>query len=133
MDKPLPSIARITFIVHLIVAIVFGVGLLVIPDTFNRWGGFSAAPADYISVLRCFGACILGLGGVTSMYGAMAKSWAKVDYIVRAEISYLAIQTVVWLIAGIMGDAPALGIWLNAAVSIVLLALFVWTWFARPK
>jgi len=132
MDKPLPTIARVTFLIHLIVAVILGLGLLIIPFTVGGWFGYPEA-AGLAPIVRAFGAMLLGFGGLTSLYGLMAKRWERVAYIVHGEITYLAIQTLVFVVSAIAGVGPAMGNWINAIISVVLLALFVLTFFSRPK
>ena len=132
MNQSLPSIARVTFLIHLIVAVLLGLGYLVIPSTVGSWFDLSIEQ-ELEPLVRSFGAMILGFGGLTSLYGFMAKSWEKVAYIVHGEIAYLAIQTIVLVVSAIAGIGPALGNWVFAAISIVLLALFIATFVSRPK
>ena len=130
--RSLPTIIRVTFIVHLIVAVLTGLGLLIIPETTGGWFGYPFVP-ELAPVVRSFGAIILGFGGLTSLYGYLSKSWERVDYIVRGEITYLAIQTIVYLVSALTGVGPALGNWFFTVVSAVLLGLFVAAYMARPK
>lgn len=132
MNQSLPSIARVTFLIHLIVAVLLGLGYLVIPSTVGSWFDLSIEQ-ELEPLVRSFGAMILGFGGLTSLYGFMAKSWEKVAYIVHGEIAYLAIQTIVLVVSAIAGIGPALGNWVFAAISVVLLALFIATFVTRPK
>jgi hypothetical protein len=127
-----PSIARVTFAIHAIVATVIGVLLLVIPETFGSWFGYTSCP-DVVPPLRAFGAVLLGLGAVTSIYGVTARAWERVDLIVRAEITTTALMTIVFIVSAILGSGPMLGNIVFAVVSAILLALFVATWVARPK
>jgi hypothetical protein len=76
---------------------------------------------------------MLLFGGLTSFYGIRAPNWAHVDFIVRGERAYLAVQTVVFALAAVAGIGPALGNWLFAAVSAVLFVLFAATFAARPR
>jgi uncharacterized membrane protein len=76
---------------------------------------------------------LLGFGAVTSLYGIRARSWERVDYIVRGEITYLALQTIVMVVSAVIGSGPLMGNVVFAVVSVILLALFVATWSARPK
>ena len=135
MDQPkaLPTIARTTFIVHFIVAILTGVPLLIIPATFGAWFGYPAASPELELPLRGFGAALLGLGAVTSLYGILTKSWERVDYIVRGEITYLALQFIAFVVSTAMGIGPLLGNVLFIVVSAVLLVLFAATFAARPR
>ncbi len=127
-----PYIGRVTFTVHLVVAIVIGLGLLLIPVTFGGWLGYPSV-SGIEAPLRGFGAVIFGFGGLTSFYGMRAKRWDMVDYIVRGEILYLSLQTLVMLLSALTGSGPALGNWLMAALSAIMLALFSATFAARPK
>jgi hypothetical protein len=134
MDKPqsLPSIARVTFVIHAIVAVIIGLAMLFIPATWGSWVGYPGCPGVE-PPLRAFGAMILGFGAVTSVYGFLAKSWERVDYIVRGEITWLAMGTIVFVVSAIIGSGPLFGNAVFAVVSVILLALFVATWIARPK
>ena len=135
MEQPrtLPTIARVTFIVHLVVAVLDGLPLLLIPARALALFGYPPLPQGLGVPFRAYGALIFAFGGLTSFYGIFAKSWERVDYIVRGEILFLAIQTVLFALAGILGRSPALGNWFFAALSAVLLALFVSTFVNRPK
>jgi hypothetical protein len=132
MDQPLPAIGRTTFIIHAIVAVAVGLPLLAAPIWFGGLFGWASQP-ELQPVLRAFGALMLLLGGLTSFYGIRAPNWAHVDFIVRGERAYLAVQTVVFALAAVAGIGPALGNWLFAAVSAVLFVLFAATFAARPR
>jgi hypothetical protein len=131
--KPPSLIGRVTFLVHLVIAAVTGFGLLLAPSEFGALFGWPASPIEVLPIFRNFGAVMLGLGAVTSLYGLMTKSWDRVDYIVRAEISFLALQFLVFLIALLMGTGPAAGNLVFTLVALVLLVLFILTWVTRPK
>jgi hypothetical protein len=132
-SKSLPSVVRLAFIIHLIVAVLIGLPLLFVPSVALGWFGYGTLPAGLGGPLRSLGAIILCFGGVTSLYGFLAKSWERVDYIVRGEIVYLAVQTLLYLVLGIVGKGPALGNWSFAVLSAALLALFGAAFMARPK
>ncbi len=132
----MPLIGRVTFVVHLVVALVLGLGLLLAPDALGLQLGFSTAtptPLELDPILRAFGAMILGLGGLTSLYGLMTKRWERVDYVVRGEITYLALATAVFLVSALLGRGASQGNWILTAVAAVLLTLFVLTWVSRPQ
>jgi hypothetical protein len=132
MDQPLPAIGRTTFIIHTIVAVAVGLPLLAAPLWFGALFGWASQP-ELQPVLRAFGALMLLLGGLTSFYGIRAPTWAHVDFIVRGERAYLAVQTLVFVLSAFAGVGPALGNWLFAAVSAVLFVLFAVTFAARPR
>ena len=133
MNQSLPSVARIAFIVHLIVVVLVGVPLLLAPAAFGAIFGYPEVPAGLVPVLRGFGAMIVGFGGLTSFYGLRSADWQRVDYVVRGEIAFLAIQTLVFLLPALNGIGPAMGNWLFAAASAVMLALFTGAFAARPR
>lgn len=132
MDDSMPPTVRKVFTIHLIVAIITGLGLLLVPATLSGLFGFPEVE-ELDPLLRAFGAMLLGFGGLTSMYGMKAKSWERVDYIVRGEITYLALQSLVWVYSLIGGSGPVLGSVLNLILSVALLVLFVAAWNKRPK
>lgn len=129
-DSP-PTIARTTFTIHVIVAGLIGLALLVIPMAFGAWFGYPDEP-ELQPVVRSFGAVLLGFGALTSFYGARAKSWQQVDYIVRGEITYLALQTVVYIVSLILGQGPVLGNVVFLVISVAFLVLFLLSWSKRP-
>lgn len=133
MNGGLPGIARLTFVVHLVVSLVVGVLMLFVPTSFGGWLGYPAAPVELEAPLRGFGAMLLGMGALTSLYGLLTKSWERVDYIVRGEITFTFILTIVFLLSALQGGAPAVANWVFTVISAVLFVLFVITWFARPK
>lgn len=90
-------------------------------------------PAGLVPVLRGFGAMTLGFGGLTSFYGARAADCQRVDYVVRGEIAFLAMQTLVFLLPALNGIGPARRNWAFAAASAVMLALFAGAFAARPR
>jgi hypothetical protein len=130
--KTLPTIVRVAFLVHLIVAVIIGLGLLVIPDTVGGWFGFPAA-GDLAPLVRAYGAMVVGFGGLTSLYGYLAKRWEQVAYIVHGEITFLALQTIIYIWSALSGVGPALGDWMIAILSAILLALFALAFVNRPK
>ncbi len=127
-----PGIARVTFIIHFIVALVIGVLLLFIPVTFGGWLGYPESPG-LEAVVRAFGAIVLGLGAGTSLCGIFAGRWEPVEYVVRGEIAYLAIQTIVFVVSAIIGSGPLVGNIVFAVISVILLVLFIISWVSRPR
>lgn len=127
-----PGIARVTFIIHFIVALVIGVLLLFIPTIFGGWLGYPESP-DLVPVIRAFGALLLGLGAGTSLCGIFAGSWEPVEYVVRGEIAYLALQTIVFIVSAAIGSGPLIANIIFAVISVILLVLFIISWVSRPR
>ncbi len=130
--RSLPTVGRATFIVTFIAETVIGILLLTIPSTFGASAGYPSV-RDLEPPIRVLGAAMIGLGGVTSLYGLLAKSWERVDLIVRGQITYQALVIVALVFSIVTGSGPAQGNAVLAAKSVVLLALFVLTWTARPR
>ena len=131
MHDTVPGFARFTFWVHFVVAVVLGLGLLVFPTLLAEWFGYRES-VEWAPVVRSYGAMILGFGGLTSYLGARARSWDQVDFIVRGEIVYLALAVAVFLINLIQEIGPAIVNAANLIVCLVLIVLFLLTWFKRP-
>jgi hypothetical protein len=132
MEQPLPSIGRTTFVIHVVVAVCVGLPLLVAPLAFGALFGYPGEPG-LVPVLRAFGAMLLVFGGLTSFYGTRAPTWAHVDFIVRGEMGYLGVQTLVFAASALSGVGPALGNWAFVVCSGVLFVLFAATFAARPR
>jgi hypothetical protein len=131
-EQPVPAVQRITFILHAIATVCIGLPLVVAPAWYGSLFGYPPEPG-LEPPLRAFGTMILGLAGLTSFYGIRAPTWEHVDFIVRGEMAYLALQTLVFVGSALSGAGPALGNWLFAAVSVVLFALYAATFAARPR
>ncbi|NLT73735.1 MAG: hypothetical protein GXX94_06010 [Chloroflexi bacterium] len=131
MHNAVPGICRFVFWVHLLVAAVLGVLLLVFPGLVAEWLGYRAW-AEWIPVIRSYGAMILGIGGVTSYLGTRARGWDQVEFIVRGEIVYLLLSTVVLLIGLLQESGPTLASAAMAGLSLLFLILFFVAWLRRP-
>jgi len=123
--------ARAVFALHLILAVAIGAALLAAPAAFCGWFGYTVTP-ETEPLLCAFGALLIGAGGLTSLFGLFARTWEQVDYIVRAEILYLALQTAIFVVSALTGRGPVPANWLFAALSGVLLVLFAFLYVARP-
>lgn len=97
------------------------------PTAFGSWFGYPTAPPELEVVFRSFGALLLFFGGGTSLYGITSTSWERMVYIVRAEIVYLAVQSLLFLYAALSGGGDIVGNWIFAFVSIVVCVLFIVT------
>ena len=132
MDQRLSGIGRVTFALHAVAAVALGLSLLADPLELGARFGYLALPESQ-PVLRAFGAMLLAFGGLTSFYGMRAPTWQHVDYIVRGEMAFLAVQTLVFVLSALSGVGPLLGNWIFAALSAVLFLLFAATFSTRPR
>jgi hypothetical protein len=124
--KGIPGVGRVTFVIHFIVALVVGLPLLIDPAALGSWFGYPPGPPALEPIFRSYGALILLFGGGTSLYGITTSQWERMVYIVRSEIVYLAVQTLIFLIAALSGSG-IIGNWVWAVVSAVLCVLFIIT------
>jgi hypothetical protein len=116
MDKKIKPGLKYTFLAHFIVALVFGLAYLLIPETYGELFGWPVVdPAIY----RLLGAALLGYG-TSSILAYRETAWEKVIIVVRMEIVWLALGVLAMLWGMIFGGLPAIG-WLNT----VLLAAFL--------
>ena len=81
---------RITFILHAIVAFVFGVGLLAAPGQFLDLFGW--APIDPL-MTRMLGAAMLALAW-GSVRGYRANTWDEVEILVEVEAAFTVLAAV---------------------------------------
>lgn len=116
MDKKIKPGLKYTFLVHFIVALVFGLLYLLIPETYGDLVGW---PVQDAAIYRLLGAALLGYGA-SSILAYRETAWEKVIIVVRAEIVWLALAVLVMLWGMLFASLPAIG-WLNT----VLLAAFL--------
>lgn len=86
----MPKGLKTLFLVHAVVAVVFGLPLLIIPGRLLTWVGW--APIDPIAG-RLLGAVMLGLAW-SSFRGWMAEERAKVAILVELEAVYTVLACV---------------------------------------
>jgi hypothetical protein len=110
---------RITFLGHAICALVFGLIYLFIPDI---WGDLVNWPATETAPYRLIGAAMLAFGA-SSVLAYREIDWDKVILIVRTEIVWTGLGTLVLLWAIIFDGAPAIG-WLYVVLMGIWTVLF---------
>jgi hypothetical protein len=110
---------RITFAVHSIVALVFGLPLLIAPGRFLDV--FNWAPIDPI-LTRLLGAALLALAW-GSFRGWRAGEWGKVEYLVELEIIFTVLSAV-GIIRHLLIDNFPWYIW----TILIILVLFAIAW-----
>ena len=110
---------KITFLIHAIVALVFGIVLYVKPGiwaTLVAW-----KPFDW-NMTRSFAAALLALA-VSSWFGYRAARWEEVRIVVQMEIAFTVLGAVAGLYGFFVKGAPVL-IW----VAIVIWVAFAAAW-----
>jgi hypothetical protein len=110
MEKQISSGLKTTFLVHFIVALIFGLVNLLIPEVWGNLGFPVKEPAAY----RLLGAAILGFGA-SSWLAYRETAWDKVKIVVQMEIVWTILGTLVWLWGLLFAGLPASG-WVNAVI-----------------
>jgi hypothetical protein len=90
----IPSILKYTFLLHMIVAFIFGAWYFIAPDTWVTLVGWPY----YDPIADRFMAALMIGFGVTSLFGFRAQSYEKVEIIVLGEIVFTLLATIgyVW-------------------------------------
>jgi hypothetical protein len=118
-DTPMSKSLRYTFLIHAVVAVLFGAPLLVMPGQFLGWFGW--APVDPI-LSRVLGAALLALAW-SSYRGWQAKDRAQVSVLLEMEAVYTVLGAIGVLRHLVIANYPWY-VWLL----FVVLALFAIAW-----
>ncbi len=108
--------SRITFLVHAIVALIFGIALYLKP-------GIWVASVNWVpfdpTMTRSFAAALLALAA-SSWLGYRATRWEQVRIVVQMEI----VVTVLGALASLYG------VWMGGAPAFTWVAIVIWLAFA---
>ena len=117
---------KITFIVHALVALVFGIVLFFVPNVFNTT--FDWSPFDP-TIARLYGAVLLAIS-LSSWLGYRATRWEEVRIVVSMEIALAVLGALAGLYEVLLADGPTFT-W----VPIVVFVVFgvAWIYFYRQK
>ena len=118
MKTQLSQGLKTTFLIHFIVALLFGLGFLLIPVAVGNVYGLDVQEPD---IYRLLGAAMLGFA-VSSWLAYKETNWESVRIVVVMELVWTVLGTLVMLYALLIAGFPVLG-WLNA----VILAAFAIT------
>lgn len=118
MEKSISSGLRTTFLVHAIIAILFGLAYLLVPEMVGGILQMDMSDPTY----RLLGAAVLAIGAM-SWLGYKASVWGEVKITVQFEIVWTVLGAVVTAWALLTGAFPA-AVWLNFAVFAVFAILF---------
>ena len=116
---------KITLLVHFVTGLFFGLINLLIPEL---WGDLTNWPVQDPNTYRLLGAAILAFAA-SSILAYRETDWERVIIIVRTEIVWTGLATLVFLVAVIFGGAPAIA-WLYALLMAGFCAAF--SVFYRP-
>jgi hypothetical protein len=111
MNTQLSQGLKTTFLIHFIVALLYGLGFLLIPvPVGNIYGLNVQEPETY----RLLGGAMSGLA-VSSWLSYQATEWESVRIVVVMELVWTILGTLVMLYALLFTGFPVLG-WINALI-----------------
>jgi hypothetical protein len=103
MEKKISSGLKTTFLVHIILGVIFGVVFLFYPQAWNAFGANIQEPESF----RLVGAAVLGF--VASSWWAYRETdWEKVKIIVKAEVVWTGLAALVVLYGLLFAGLPAI-------------------------
>jgi hypothetical protein len=119
MNKPIPRGLKTTFLVHTIVATMYGLLFLIDPQIWARLSGIHIDPID---PYRLLGAALLAFA-VGSWLAYRETEWERVRITVQVDILWSALTALI-----ILRDIFAVGLprieWLNVAILTSFAAVF---------
>jgi hypothetical protein len=117
---------RLLFLVHFVLALIFGLLYLFIPALFLGWFG---VPVQDALPYRIIGAAILAFAA-GSWYCYMNPEWERVKIVVIAEIAWTVLNVLVNLYALIFAAAPV-ATWINVVLMAGFAAAFIYFYFKK--
>jgi len=117
---------KVTFFVHMLVAVVLGVPLLVIPGRFLNWVGW--APTEPI-LTRILGAALLALAW-GSFLGWRARERARVAILIETDAVFCVLGSVGVLRHLVIANYPLIA-WALFAILAAFAVVWVICWFKK--
>ena len=114
---------RMSFLIDGLVAIVYGLVMLLIPDIHANMFGF---PYEEFAD-RFTGSLFLGYG-VGNLLAYRASSWENVEFVVLMNLTFLAIGLLVMLYSIAMALIPVAG-YMQVGLILFLLFLFLYSYY----
>ncbi len=113
---------RYTFLIHAIIAALFGIPMLIIPGEFLPLFGWTA---DFIDPLvsRVLGAAIIAMAW-SSYRGWRATDWEQVNIVIEAEAMF-AVLAAIGLLRHLIGYSWPAGVWLIFGLFVVFAVAWI--------
>jgi len=119
----MPYGLKITFLVHFIVAAIFGLVLLLIPDTYASLTAFPIQHPAVTGLTRLLGAAFLGFAA-SSWFAYKETLWERVKIVVQMEIIW-AILGALAILWGLFFAGFPVGYWMNVAILLAFAIVFI--------
>jgi hypothetical protein len=114
------------FLIHLIVAVVFGLPLLVAPAVYLQiFGSKPGGEEGY----RLLGGAILAFG-FSSWLAYKENAWEHIKLIVQVEVFWTILATLILLYGILLAGLPATA-WINAVIMAAFAVFFSLFYFRR--
>jgi drug/metabolite transporter (DMT)-like permease len=110
---------KYVFFAHAIVAFIFAIGFLFVPDMIADWMGFTSFSP--VALARLQGASMLAIA-VSSWLGYRASEPQQVRIVVIMEI-WLTIVSALVALYGILFDKAPTTLWINVAIFVIFAIL----------
>ena len=126
MNTQLSQGLKTTFLIHFFVALLFGLGFLLIPNVLGNLYGLNVQEPE---IYRLLGGAMLGFA-ISSWLSYKATAWESVRIVVVMEIVWAILGTLVMLYGLLFAGFPVLG-WLNAVILGAFAIAFGWFYFRK--
>ena len=107
---------RYTFLIHAIIAALFGIPMLIIPGEFLPLFGWTDDVIDPL-VSRVLGAAIIAMAW-SSYRGWRATDWEQVNIVIEAEAMF-AVLAAIGMLRHLIGYSWPTGVWLIFGLFVV--------------
>jgi hypothetical protein len=119
---------KITFLIHAIISIIFGLGLYLVPVQFGATIGW---PQGDTTMARLTGNALIAFG-ISSWLAYRATNWEQVRIILITEIWLTILGALIALYSALYGGAPSF-IWANFAIFVVFAVLWIYFYMKGPQ
>ena len=126
MDEQIPYGLKITFLVHVVVAGIFGLVFLLIPEMF---GSMMGAPIKEPSTFRLVGAALIAFAA-SSWFAYRETLWERVKIVVQMEIVW-TILGVLATLYGLVFEGLPVGDWMNVVILGAFAVAFIFFYSRR--
>jgi len=131
LEKKMPHGLRVTFLVNVFVAGIFGVVFLLIPETYGSMTAFPVSlgmvdPTDGLT--RVIGANQVAFA-TGSWFAYKETIWDRVKIVVQMDIVFTILGTLALVWALLFGGFPGVD-WMNVAILVAFAIAFI-TFYSR--